>query len=123
MPEDEVLAQILFGRDIQQLSALQILQLANAIGTLAGREGAGLLSGLRRGFALDDLDFETDDTGESSVRLGKYLTGNVYTDVTVGQEGTTDFSINIDVTSSITARGRASADGDTALGIFFERDY
>ena len=123
VPEDEVLAQILFGRDIQQLSALQILQLANAIGTLAGREGAGLLSGLRRGFALDDLDFETDDTGESSVRLGKYLTDNVYTDVTVGQEGTTDFSINIDVTSSITARGRASADGDTALGIFFERDY
>ena len=123
VPEDEVLAQILFGRDIQQLSALQILQLANAIGTLAGRESAGLLSGLRRGFALDDLDFETDDNGESSVRLGKYVTDNVYTDVTVGQEGTTDFSINIDLTSSITARGRASADGDTALGIFFERDY
>mmetsp|Transcript_23027 Transcript_23027/g.39021 ORF Transcript_23027/g.39021 Transcript_23027/m.39021 type:complete len:1245 (-) Transcript_23027:441-4175(-) len=122
-PQDEVLAQIFFGRDITQLSAFQALQLANAVAQLAGRGGEGIVSRLRGSFALDDLDVSTDDTGNTSVRAGKYISDNVYTDVTVGGATGPEVSLNIDLTPNITARGSLAADSNTSIGIFIEKDY
>lgn len=122
-PQDEVLAQIFFGRDITQLSAFQALQLANAVAQLAGRGGEGVISQLRGSFALDDLDVGTDDEGNTSVRAGKYISDNVYTDVTVGGAQGPEVSLNIDLTPNITARGSLAADSNTSIGIFIEKDY
>ncbi|WP_300034474.1 translocation/assembly module TamB domain-containing protein [uncultured Roseobacter sp.] len=121
-PEDEVLAQLLFGRDISQLSAFQALQLANAVATLAGRGGSGIIGNLREGFGLDDFDVTTSDSGETEVRAGKYISENVYTDVTTSG-GDAEISLNIDLTDSFKARGSVDGDGNTGVGIFFERDY
>ncbi|MEL7211628.1 MAG: translocation/assembly module TamB domain-containing protein [Pseudomonadota bacterium] len=122
-PQDEILAQVFFGRDASQLSAFQALQLANAVATLAGNGGAGIISNLRQSFDLDDLDVTTDDEGNAAVRAGKYLSDNIYTDVTVGGAGGAAVSLNIDLTPNITAKGSVEADSNTSLGIFFERDY
>lgn len=123
LPQEEVLAQLIFGRDLSSLSAFQALQLANAVATLAGREGVSLLGRLREGFALDDLDVTTDGQGNTNVRAGKYLTDNVYTDVILGNGEEAGVSINIDLTPSITLRGAATQGTGTSLGVFFERDY
>lgn len=123
LPEDEVLAQLLFGRDMSRLSAFQALQLANAVAVLAGRGGEGIVSKLRQGFDLDDLDVTTDDQGNAAVRAGKYISDNVYTDVTVGAAGKTELNLNIDISPSVTARGGVDAEGQSSVGIFFERDY
>ncbi|MCF6444941.1 translocation/assembly module TamB domain-containing protein [Nereida sp. MMG025] len=120
-PEDEVLAQIFFGRDAAQLSAFQALELANAVRQLQGKGGEGVVAKLRRGFDLDDLDIRVDDEGNAAVRAGKYISENVYTDVEVGQ--TTEVTINVDITSNLTARGKVTSEGNTSLGIFFEKDY
>lgn len=118
-----MLAQLLFGRDISQISAFQALQLANAVAQLAGRGGAGLIGNLREGFGLDDLDVITTDDGATAVRAGKYISDNIYTDVTAASDGTADVSINLDLTPSITAKGTVGSDGNTGIGIFFEKDY
>jgi len=122
LPQDEVLAQLIFGRDISSISPLQAVQLAAAIGTLAGRGGGGLIDGLRQGIGLDDLDFAADAEGNAAVRAGKYLSENVYTDVTIGS-ASTEINLNLDLTDSLTVRGSVDTTGDTSLGIFFERDY
>ncbi len=122
-PEDEVLAQIFFGRDATQLSAFQALQLASAVATLAGNGGEGIVSKLRKGFDLDDLDISTDAEGQTALTAGKYISDNVYTDVTVGGADGAEASINVDLTPSITVRGGATARGDTSVGIYFEKDY
>ena len=122
-PQDEVLAQLLFGRNISEISAFQALQLANAVATLAGRGGAGVISNLRAGFGLDDLDVTTTDDGATAVRAGKYISDNVYTDVTAASDGTADISINLDISKSLTAKGTVGSDGNTGIGIFFEKDY
>ena len=124
LPEDEILAQLLFGRTVATLSHLQLLQMADAAAALAGGSSeAGILANLREGLGLDDLDLRTDATGNAALRAGRYLSENVYTDVTIAGDGGADISLNIDLTPNITARGGLSADGETRLGVFFERDY
>lgn len=124
LPEDEVLAQLLFGRSVSGLSPVQLLQLADAAASLAGGStNAGFLSNLRDNLGLDDLDLSTDAEGNAAVRAGRYLSDNIYTDVTVGAGGSADLSLNIDLTPDITARGSVSSDGGSSLGVFFERDY
>ncbi len=122
-PQDEVLSQLLFGRNISEISAFQALQLASAVATLAGRGGGGIISNLRDGFGLDDLDVTTTQDGATALRLGKYLTENVYTDVTASSDGTADVSLNLDITPNLTGRATLGSDGDSSIGIFFERDY
>jgi len=122
-PQDEVLAQLLFGRNISEISAFQALQLASAVATLAGRGGNGIIGNLRDGFGLDDLDVTTTDSGATALRLGKYISDNIYTDVTAASDGTADVSLNIDITQSLKARGTLTSEGDTSIGIFFEKDY
>jgi translocation and assembly module TamB len=108
---------------LQNISPLQAVQLAAAVGTLAGRGGGGLIDTFRQNVALDDFDITTDDDGNAAVRAGKYLSENIYTDVTVSSDGSTEINLNLDITDEITAKGTVDADGETSIGIFFERDY
>ncbi len=123
LPQDEVLSQLIFGRDLENISPLQAVQLAAAVGTLAGKGGGGLIDNFRAGIGLDDFDVTTDEEGNAAVSAGKYLSENVYTDVTVSSDGSTEINLNLDVTKEITAKGTVGADGETSIGIFFERDY
>lgn len=124
LPEDEVLAQLLFGRSVSGLSPLQLLQLADAATSLAGGStNSGFIAGLRDNLGLDDLDLSTDDEGNAAVTAGRYLSENIYTDVTINAEGDADLSLNIDLTPNITARGSVGSGGNSSIGIFFEQDY
>jgi translocation and assembly module TamB len=123
LPEEEVLAQILFGRDLSQISPYQALQLASAVQTLAGRDDGGIVSRLRQGIGLDDLDVTTDAEGNTGLQAGKYISRRIYSDVVVDSTGRSEINLNIDVTRSLRARGTVANDGSTGLGMFFERDY
>lgn len=123
LPEEEVLSHLLFGRSLDNISALQAAQLANAVAVLAGHGGVGIIGNLRNRTGLDDLDLQTDSDGNVQVRAGRYLTDNIYTDVTVGSDGRSTINLNLDVTQSLTARGSVGSDGESKLGIYFERDY
>jgi translocation and assembly module TamB len=124
LPEDEVLAQLLFGRSVSALSPVQLLQMADAATSLAGGSSqSGLFATLREGLGLDDLDLQTDEEGNAALRAGRYLSDNIYTDVTIDQDGNTGASINIDLTPNVTARGTVSTDGSSRFGVFYERDY
>jgi translocation and assembly module TamB len=123
LPQDEVLALILFGKDISSISPLQAVRLAAAIRTLTGKGGDGLGGNIRKGLALDDLDVTTTDDGATEARAGKYLSENIYSEVTADTEGKTQINLNLTINRSVTARGRLSSDGDTGIGIFIEKDY
>jgi translocation and assembly module TamB len=123
VPQEEVLAQIFFGRDLTELSPLQALQLANSVAVLAGRGSGSLLETLRAGAGLDDLDVTTDAEGNTAVRAGKYISDNVYTTVQIDQSGEAEISLNLDVSPNLTIRGTTGAAGESTVGVFFERDY
>ena len=123
MPQEEVLAWLLFGRGLDTISPLQAAQLANAVAVLAGRGGEGIISRLRKGFGFDDLDVQTAEDGTASVSAGKYIARNVYTEIEVDQDGQSQINLNLDLKRGLTVKGRVASDGDSGIGIFLERDY
>lgn len=123
LPQDEVLARLVFRRSLTSLSPFQAAQLGLSVATLTGRADNSVLSRARSGLGLDDLDFTTDDAGVTALRVGRYINEQVYTDLRVDSAGRGEVSINLDLTPSLTLRGRTGSDGRSAVGIFFERDY
>ena len=123
LPQEEVLARLLFGRSLDTISALQAAQLAGAVASLAGNGGEGLIGNLRKSFGLDDLDVSTAADGSALLKAGKYLSENVYSEVQLGQDGKTQINLNLDIKPGLTVKGRVSADGSTGIGVYLEKDY
>jgi translocation and assembly module TamB len=84
LPNDEVLSQVLFGRSASQLSAVEAAQLASAVSALAGGGGLDIIGNLRSFAGLDRLVFGGDQASGVTVSGGKYLTENVYVELTGG---------------------------------------
>lgn len=123
LPQDEVLARLIFQRSLNELSPFQIAQLAAAAAELAGTSDASLLGNLRDSLGLADLDIITDETGNPAVRATQYVQENVYVGLEAGTGGQTRATINLDITEDLTARGSVDSQGRSSVGIFFERDY
>ncbi len=123
LPQDEVIAQLIFGQSMSKLSALQIAQLADAVRQLAGGRSTSLFESLRANLGVDDLDISTDEKGDTRVSAGKYLNDRTYIQLEQGGASGGKASINLDVGRGVKLRGEAGADGSGAAGIFYEREY
>jgi translocation and assembly module TamB len=117
------MARFFFDKGLANLSPIQAAQLAASVRRLTGRGGPGLLSGVRESLGVDDFDVVTGEDGAAALQVGKYLSENIYTDVTTSTNGQSAVNLNIDVTDTITLKGSADSAGETSVGIFFERDY
>ncbi|MGN6767991.1 MAG: translocation/assembly module TamB domain-containing protein, partial [Rhizobiaceae bacterium] len=122
LPQDEVLARLIFNRSVNDLSAFQIAQLAAAVAELAGGSNPSLLGNLRKATGLDDLDVVTNEKGQTAVRAGRYIQDNIYLGVEAGAEGDTKGTVNLDITKDLKAKG-ALGTTDSSLGLFYEKDY
>lgn len=123
LPQDEVLAQLIFQQSLSRLSALQIAQLADAAAQLAGGRSTSLLQGLRSNLGIDDLDITSDENGQAQVRAGKYLNDRTYIQIEQGGSSGGKASINLDVGRGFKLKGEAGAGGGGAAGIFYEKEY
>lgn len=124
MPQEEVVARLIFGRGLDSISPLQAAQLASAVASLSGRGGGGGLTGrLRESFGLSNLDVNSTEEGATEVTAGAYISDNIYSEVTVDSDGREEINLNIDISRGFTAKGRADTTGDTGIGLFFEKDY
>ncbi|RWM05036.1 MAG: translocation/assembly module TamB [Mesorhizobium sp.] len=125
LPEDEVLAQLIFGRSMSNLSPLQIAQLADAAAQLAGAGGTtSLLDNLRNAIGIDDLDVTTDEKGGTAVSAGKYLNDRTYVTIQKGDKpGSGKATIDLNVGRGVKLRGEANDAGEAKGGVFYEREY
>ena len=81
LPEDEILPQVLFGRSVEDLSALEAAQLAASLATLSGRASLDLVDAARAAAGLDRFNVRQDESGGFLVAGGVYLTRDVYVEV------------------------------------------
>lgn len=84
LPNDEVLSKVLFERSASQLSPVEAAQLASALSALAGGGGFDVIGNLRNFAGLDRLAFGGGDQSGVTVSGGKYLTEDVYFELTGG---------------------------------------
>jgi translocation and assembly module TamB len=84
LPQDEILARLLFGGGASQLSTAQAAQVASVLSSLSAGGGFDVLGNLREFAGLDRLAFGADQSGALTVAGGKYVADNVYLEVIGG---------------------------------------
>jgi translocation and assembly module TamB len=125
LPEDEILAQMLFGRTLTNITPIQAAKLALAARELAGQGGGIDFFGTARDiFQLDDLDIvSSEQDNNMSLRTGKYLTERVYlrldSDLSTGGE---EVSADVELTPRINLESKVGSKG-SGLGLFWKYDY
>ncbi len=123
LPQDEVLAQFLFGRGVADLTGFQLVQLASAAAQLAGGPSApDLLGSIRKSTGLDTLGTTTDSKGNAGLTAGRYIGDRIFLGVTAGAAGSTDATVDLDVTRNLKLRGQTGTEGSKA-GFVFEKEY
>lgn len=127
LPQDEVLARLLFGVAGGRLSALQAARLGMAAASLAGignGSGPGVLDRARTGLGLDRLSIGTDERGDASLEGGRYIADGVYLGARQGaRAGETQGVLRIEVTPQIRLEADVGAAGGTRGGAAYEREY
>ncbi|HET6467003.1 MAG TPA: translocation/assembly module TamB domain-containing protein [Geminicoccaceae bacterium] len=123
LPQDEILAQLLFGRDVRQITPAQGLRLAAALRTLEGG-GGDLLGGIRSRLGLDTLDIGDDLTGGPTARAGRYLSENVYLELQRGlTDGTSRARVEVELTRSLSLTSQVGDQSQTSVGVEWKMDY
>lgn len=123
LPQDEILARLIFNRSLNELSPFQLAQLAAAAADLVNPSNTSLLNTLRSKIGLDDLDVIVDEKGNTGLRIGRYIHNNIYLGLEAGSNGTTKGTINLDISRHLKAKGSIGNEKNSSIGIFYERDY
>ncbi|MCR5564057.1 MAG: translocation/assembly module TamB, partial [Desulfovibrio sp.] len=127
MPQDEVLAHILFGRNVNELGKFELLQLTQALAQLAGfGEGGQPLDFARNTLGVDVLRLKTDDAGNGTnvaVETGKYLTDSLYVGVEQGTgEGGPAAKVQLEITPRVKLEVKTKQN-DTEASLGWRYDY
>lgn len=125
LPDDEILARLVFNKALIKLTPMQIAQLASEVDKIGGlSSGPGILDKLRSTIGIDRLDVATEKNGSTSVSAGSYVGDSTYVGVRQGLgAGSSRIVIDHDLTKHLKARGEIGADGNSKLGIGVEWDY
>lgn len=125
LPEEEIISQILFDRNVSGLTAFQAAQLVDAIGQFSGAfaRGDGLFTRVRQMTGLDDLDVRQNESGGTTVGIGKRINDNIRLGVEQDTGGAGRVTIDLDITRNLKARGSAGDDGSGSVGLNYEYEY
>jgi translocation and assembly module TamB len=122
LPQDEVLAQVLFGRSASQLSGIEAAQLASAVASLAGGGGFDVLGNLREFAGLDRLTFGGDATSGLTVAGGKYVADNVYLELIGGGREGPAVEVQWRVKRRLSVISRITGQGNAKLSVRWRKD-
>jgi translocation and assembly module TamB len=138
LPQDEILALLLFGQNVKQLSPFQIAQIGQSLAALSGMSGIDPLLRVRRQLGLDRLSVGGGaGTGGAALEAGKYVTNRVYLGARQAISGGTQAQLRVDLTKHLkldatlgTGRTAPAAttitpsnDPGSSLGLTYQLEY
>ncbi len=127
LPQDEIMARVLFGSSIANLSAIQAVQLASSLNSLRG-SGGGLnpLGKLRSAAGIDRLRIlgadETTGRG-TALAAGQYITDDIYVEVITDARGFTATQLEIALTKWLSLLSQASGSGVSNVNVRIKKNY
>jgi translocation and assembly module TamB len=127
LPEEEILARLLFGGSVTSLSATDAIQLGAALAALQGG-GSGLdpIGRLRRSIGLDQLRIVSADPAlgrGTGVALGKNLGRRVYVELVTDGQGYSATQVEYRITSWLALLGNVTTIGRDSVLAEISRDY
>lgn len=152
LPQDQVLSQVLFGKDITQLSAVEAIQVANGVRQLMsfGQGGFDFMGSMRGLLGVDTLRIGSSASGAQggnisgspdasafgvggganeqdastpTVEAGKYINDSIYIGVEQGTvENSTRVRVEVELKPNLTLEGSSGGDS-SRVGIGWKRDY
>ena len=135
LPNDEVLAQVLFGRSAAQLSGVEAAQLAAAVTTLATGGGFDVMGGLRSFARLDRIAIGTDalpgvtlpgtkqSIGATTVSGGKYVSEHVYLELTGGGRNGPSAQVEVRTNRALSFISQIGGQMGASLAVRWRHDY
>jgi translocation and assembly module TamB len=118
LPQDEVLAQLLFQRSASTLSPFELAEVAAALASLTGvAPGAGdPLGSVRAALGLDRLSVGSGANGSPALEAGRYVARGVYVGVKQGISGDSQAQVQVDLTKGLKLQGTVGAGGGATTG-------
>jgi translocation and assembly module TamB len=143
LPQDEILARLLFGESAAQLTALQVAEIGAALTTLSGVGGSGPnpLAKVQKTLGLDRLSVgggtSTQGTQSSgaSVEAGRYVSSRVFVGAKQSTTGFSQVEVDVDLSKHLKLQSRlgngtATTQGTTpendpgsSLGLLYQFEY
>ena len=148
LPQDEILARLLFGESASQLTALQIAQIGTALATLSGAGGGGgglnPVAKVQKALGLDRLSVGGggntggaggQSSGGASVEAGRYVSNRVYVGARQSTSGFSQVEVDVDLSKRLKlatrlGNGTANTQGTTpendpgsSVGLLYQYEY
>jgi translocation and assembly module TamB len=125
LPQDEILARLLFERETSQMTPAQAAQLALAVNRLRGGGGFDVLGRARALLGVDTLDFRGGETMEqSTLRAGRYLNDDVYIELEQGAAAETGRArVEVEIMPNVSIQADTGANAQSGVGIQWRYDF
>ncbi|WP_327752452.1 translocation/assembly module TamB domain-containing protein [Sphingobium sp. SJ10-10] len=127
LPQDEILARILFGDNVANLSATQAIQLAAALNGLRGG-GGGLnpMGKLQNASGVDRIGIVGGDeaTGRgTSLSVGQHISNNIYVEVITDPKGFTATQLEISLSKTLSLLSKTGTNAGSSANLRYSKDY
>ncbi|MGN6499373.1 MAG: translocation/assembly module TamB domain-containing protein, partial [Tsuneonella sp.] len=126
LPEEEILARLLFGGSITNLSATDVLQLGAAVASLRGGGGMDPINKLRTAIGLDRLRIVSADPAigrGTGIALGKNIGRRFYVEIITDGRGYSATQLEFRVTSWLSLLASVSTIGRDSIVAQVSKDY
>ncbi|OCC25221.1 hypothetical protein MB02_00590 [Croceicoccus estronivorus] len=126
MPEEELLARMLFGGSVSDLSATDALQLGAALASLRGGGGLDPINRLRTAIGLDRLRIVSSDPARgqgTAIAAGKNIGKRGYVEIVTDGQGYSATQLEFRVTSWLSLLGSVSTLGRESMLVKASKDY
>jgi translocation and assembly module TamB len=138
LPQDEVLAQLLFHRSSASLSPFELAAAASSLAELSGAASSGgdPLGGLRQRLGLEQLSIGTGANGSAALQVGRYVAPRVYIGAQQGAgSNSSQAKVEIDIAKGLKVVGTVGTgtnatpgatpaeSAGTSLGVKYQFDY
>ncbi|HWX49414.1 MAG TPA: translocation/assembly module TamB domain-containing protein [Roseomonas sp.] len=138
LPQDEVLARLLFNRPLDKLSPFEIAQLAGGAASLAGvgpGGSRGFFGRIADRLGLDRLGVgstgsesgsksnNSDGIGNASLEAGGYVGQGVYVGVEQGTKGGPRVGVDVELTPRLKLESSTGGEEGERVGLSYEFEY
>ncbi len=127
LPQDEIMARILFGNSVGELTTIQAVQLASSLNSLrGGKGGLNPMGVLQSSTGIDRLRVLGADkeTGRgTSIAAGQYITNDVYVEIITDARGYTATQLEVTLSKALSVLSQAGSFGGSSVNLRYRKDY